>query len=179
MKSSHGVYKTPNQLLVVANKWEVVLEKIRLPYVKRKLFGAKAEIQTQNHAIPCEPGLLPTSQRGAQGGSWVGREALPGPHWHGHSDAALSSRDGGRAPVPLFPLSFVEQQPGHSLLLISCLISVVPLGPRRRAPWLILGGDKDRGQGFLSLTGQVLALGKEGGVESQGGHAPTSPPTTL
>lgn len=163
----------------VPNKWEVVLEKIRLQYVKHQLCGAKAEIQTQSHAIPCEPGLRPTSREGAQDRSWVGKEALPGPHRDGHADAALSSRDGGRAPVPLSPLSFVEQQPGHSLLLISCLGSFVPLEPGRRAPWLILGENKNGGQDCLSLTGQALAPGKEGGVESQVGHAPTSPPTAL
>lgn len=46
-----------------------------------------------------EPGFLLTSQGGARGMTWVCREALPGPHGAGHTDTALSSREGGKAPV--------------------------------------------------------------------------------
>lgn len=45
-----------------------------------------------------EPGFLLTSQGGARGMTWVCREALPDPHGAGHSDTALSSREGGKAP---------------------------------------------------------------------------------
>lgn len=119
--------------------------------MKQQLFGGKVGIQTQGSVALREPGLLLTSQGGAQGTSWVGREALPGLHGAGHSDTALSSREGGTPPPPpppppLSPLPFVKKQQGHSLLLHSHPSHLCPWRLGERVPWLMPGENKDGGQ---------------------------------
>lgn len=96
-------------------------------------------------------------------------EALLGPHGAGHSDTALSSREAGKAPVPLSPLPLVGKQQGHSLLpnsypgalcLVLCARCSVPPEAGRRVPGSCLGTTKREAEAVPNR--QALALGKEG-----------------
>lgn len=92
--------------------------------MRQQLFSGTVGVQSQGSVAAHEPGLPLTSQGGAQDTSWVGREAPPGPRGDGHSDAALSSREGGKA-LCLWPHSFLWE---NNKAILCCLTHTTVTG---------------------------------------------------
>lgn len=139
-------------------------------------FSGKAEIQTEDGEDLglCEPGHQPAREGLRAGSGWAGR-----PWWRWGDgdplDTASGSRAGGKAPLLPVPAPLCGTTSRPFSAPHPMFHSFVPLEAGRRAPWLILQENKDRGQGCLS--DRAGSGSREGRANGKSSWVPPPPPS--